>query len=717
MKFSKILIGTLFSAFVISQGAEAQTKRTRKADDAYALVDFNKALELYKSAYKRAADKKEKQYISYRMALCAKSLGDYRKAENYFKRTVKMRYEDPIAILYLAQAQQALGKFDLAKENYEKYRQLVPGDKRADKGIEDNEFARANMADPTRYDVVNLKRINSRYQDFSPAYSKKDYTAFLFTTAREEVTGGRESDQTGQYYTDIFGTQLEKKKRGSSRRKKKKAKAPRWDKPVSLGALGKGDGKETINTKHDEGPISLTPKANVMYYSKSVHEKGTYEGRKIFMSKRKGGGWDEGILVDIPVQNPEQYDIIDFTHPAISPDGKRLYFIADLKGGFGGTDIYYSEYDKRKKKWTHPKNLGPKVNTPFLEAFPTVHVDGTLYFASMGHLGMGGYDMYKTTLDENGNFGDVKNLGYPINSTYDDFGIVFKGNTLEEGLLTSNRKGGRGHDDIYSFKLLDAFFDVQGQIMDLEEELPLKGVKVQLEASNGEVKEVMTDADGKFSFDRALFKKDQKYAITVDHKGYNGLVKEFNTENLTINDFEKTEEGYMYEIDLSSNLLKSDEVIVPIVLPHVEYDFGKASLRQSAEKDLDLLVNVLNAHPELKIKLRSHTDHIGSAERNLELSQQRAQACVDYLVSKGIDANRLKAEGKGKNEPYTLKKDLGNLKAGTVLTKEVVEKLKGNLNKQARQLNRRTDFSQLNDPEKEKEEERKRKEDAELGRY
>lgn len=718
MTFSKILIGTLFSAFVISHSAEAQTKRTRKADNAFALVEFHDALELYKTAYKRASDKKEKQYISFKMALCAKNLGDYRKAENYFKRTVKMRYEDPIAILYLAQSQQALGKFDKAKENYEKYMTLVPGDKRADKGLANNNFAKDNMDDPTRYDVINLKRINSRYQDYSPVYAKKDFTSIFFTTAREGVTGNRKSDQTGQYYTDIYGTVLEKKKRRSSSRNKSAKKAERrWEPAKSLGDMGSGDGKETINTKHDEGPVTLTPKANLMFYAKSVHEKGEYEGRKIFMSKRKGGGWDEGTLVDIPVLNPENYEIIDFTHPAISPDGKRLYFVAELEGGYGGTDIYYTEYDKRKKKWTLPKNLGPKVNTKFLEAFPTVHLDGTLYFASMGHVGMGGYDMYKSTSDENGNFGNVKNLGYPLNSTYDDFGIVFKGNTQEEGLLTSNRKGGRGSDDIYKFKLLDAFFKVEGVVTDLEENLPLKGVQVKLEGTNGVVADVTTNEKGEFSFDEKYFVKDNDYTISIVQEGYNGNVKEFNTKNLTINDFEKTEDGFVYEIDATTSIMKSKIVKLPIILPHVEYDFGKATLRESAQKDLDLLVNVLNSHKELKLKLRSHTDHIGSDKRNNELSQERAQACVNYLVSKGISADRLTAVGMGEKEPYVLKKDLGSLKAGTSLTEKEVNKLKGKNNKVARQLNRRTDFAQMNDPEKEKAEAKLKKENEELGRY
>ncbi|MCT4664600.1 MAG: OmpA family protein [Flavobacteriales bacterium] len=719
MKFSKILFGLSLTSFLFAAEADAQTKRTKRADEAYSVVEFKKALDLYKDAYKRANDKKEKQYISYRMALCAKNIGDYRKAENYLKRTVKMRYEDPIALLELAQSQLALGKFDKAEENFKKYQKLVPGDKRAEQGLKSTDFARAQKANPTRYYLTNIKRVNTKYQDFSPAYAKKDYSSFLFTTAREGVVGNDIDYQTGGYFTDIYGTKLEKKKRKRSSRKKGKnaKKARRWEKAVSLGNMGSGKGEETINTRDAEGPISLTPKANIMFYAKSVFDKNQYEGRKIFTSKRKGGGWDEGTIVDIPVLNAENYDIIDFTHPAITPDGKRLYFVAKLKDSYGGTDIYYSEYDKRKKKWTTPKNLGPNVNTAFNEAFPTVHIDGTLYFASMGHVGMGGYDMFKSKMDENGNFQKAMNLEYPLNSTYDDFGIVFKGNTVEEGLMTSNRKGGRGSDDIYSFELLDVFFNIKGKVTEIEEGLPVKGAEITMESKDGVVGDIRTSDQGEFMVNPKFVEKGKEYVVTINAKGYEPFVKKISTKGLTVNDFEKTDKGYEYMFDNNISLIKKKEIIVPIVMPHVEYDFGKATLRNSAMQDLDALASVLKAHKELKVKLRSHTDHIGGEERNRELSQQRAQACVDYLVSKEISADRLVPVGMGESEPFTMKKDDGNLKAGTKLTEAFINTLSKKDQAKARQYNRRTDFGKANDPAKEAQDAKAKAEAEELGRY
>ncbi len=704
MKISKILIGSLFSVLVsTSYQADAQTKRTRKADDAFDLGEYHRAQEKYKSAYTNSNTKKEKQYISFRMAECARRLGNYRQAENYLKRTVKMRYEDPIAILYLAEAQANLGKYDLALENYSKYEKLVPGDKRAVRGIVNSEFAIEQMDNPTLYDVVNEKRLNSRGMDYSPAFGKKDYSILLFTTTREGVEGGRISEQTGQYFADIWGSEIEKKKRSSSRSKSKsgKPKPPRWSKPVSLGQMGNGDQDETINTKHEEGTVSLTPKANIMYYSQGVYEKDVYEGQRLFVSKRKGGGWEEGSEIEIPLGQGNEELFIDIMHPAIHPDGRRLFFVANLDGGFGGMDIWYTEFEKRKKKWTKPKNLGPNVNTSGNEGFPTVHVDGTLFFSSNGHQTLGGYDIYRADLNEDGKYDNVANLGYPLNSSYDDFGLIFKGNTYTEGYMTSNRKGGLGADDIYKVRLLDTKFTLNGKLLDSETGKSIKGLNVRLEGSNGTVTDVVTNKEGDYEFDGAALEKGIDYSLVFTSEDYGSFVKNLSTKGLKVSDFEKQDEGYFYSMEFDTTLKVQR---LPVVLPHIEYDFGKATLRSQAEQDLNQLVKVLQSNKNLRIKLRAHTDHIGGKERNQALSQARAQACVDYLVSKGIEASRLVAEGRGEDVPYVMTKTIGKLKEGSVLSESFINKLPKADQAKARQYNRRTDFQKIKpDPNDSKE--------------
>ncbi len=691
MKISKIFLGSALVLMAAST-AVAQSKRTRKADAAYESAEFHKAKELYKTAYSRSGDKNEKKYISFQMAQCARRTGNYRQAENYFKRTVKMRYDDPIALLYLAQAQQNLAKYDDAKENFTKYSKIVPGDVRGNEGFEGCLYAMEMIANPTQYIVENAKTINSRGLDYSPAWGKKDYSVLFFSTTREGVIGTRTSDQTGQYFADIWATEIEKKRKKRSRSTKKK-EGPKWVSPVSLGEFGSSDkGEETINTKHEEGAVSLNPRANVMYYSRAVYEKKVYDGRRIFVSKRKGGGWEEGREIVFPYDNGDTTNFIDYVHPAIHPDEKTLFFVADLEGGYGGTDIWYSIYDKRKKKWTKPMNAGPEVNTEGNEVFPTVHLDGTLFFSSTGHSGLGGYDLFRAEMKTN-RYGDVKNMGVPVNSSYDDFGLIFKGNDYREGFMTSNRKGGKGLDDIYKVKLLGTLFKVHGQLIDTETNEPMPGVTVKLEGSNGQVIDVSTDKDGNYAFDPEQLEKDVDYDLSFIADGFKGNVQKFSTKNLTINDFEKTDEGYLREVEVNTELIRDR---LPVVLPHIEYDFSSADLRPSAMVDLDHLARVLQTNPELRIKLRAHTDHIGNDSGNQELSQKRAQACVDYLISKGIASERLEAEGMGESEPYTMTEEDGYLKKGKKLTAKYVMSIPfKRWSDKARQYNRRTDFETL----------------------
>ncbi len=691
MKISKIFLGSALVLMAVST-AVAQSKRTRKADAAYTNAEFHKAKELYKSAYSRSGDKNEKKYISFQMAQCARRTGNYRQAENYFKRTVKMRYDDPIALLYLAQAQQNLSKYEDAKENFTKYSSMVPGDVRGTEGFDGCVYALEMLGNPTQYIVENAKTLNSRGFDYSPAWGKKDYSVLFFATTREGVIGTRTSDQTGQYFADIWASEVEKKRKKRSRTAKKKT-GPKWVTPVSLGEFGSSDkGEETINTKHEEGSVSLNSRANVMYYSQAVYEKKQYEGRRIFVSKRKGGGWEEGTEVAFPAENADSTNFFDYTHPAIHPDEKTLFFVADLEGGYGGTDIWYSIYDKRKKKWTKPKNVGPEVNTAENEAFPTVHLDGTLFFASNGHSGLGGYDLYRAEM-KSSRYGNVKNMGSPINSSYDDFGLIFKGNDYKEGFMTSNRKGGKGLDDIYTVKLLGTLFKVHGQLIDQEKNEPMAGVTVKLEGTNGQVIDVTTDKEGNYSFDPEQLEKDVDYDLSFIADGFKGNVQNFSTKNLTINDFEKTDEGYLREVLVDASLIRDR---LPVVLPHIEYDFNSADLRPSAMTDLDHLARVLETNPELRIKLRAHTDHIGNESGNQELSQKRAQACVDYLISKGISAERLEAQGMGESEPYTMTEDDGYLKKATKLTAKYVTSIRyKKWSDKARQYNRRTDFETL----------------------
>lgn len=687
MRFTKIAL-LFIASMAISSNTLGQGKQLKKAELAYDQYEFHKAIELYKRAYSKSSDRAQKIEMSFKLAECARRIGNYRQAESYYKRTIKMRYDDPVALLYLAMMQRNLGKYNDAIENFKLYSEKVPGDIRAQESIEACKLAKEWTENPTRYAVTNMKTINSKQDDRMPAFGNKDNTLLFFTTARKGVQGKKLSAQTGQYFTDIFVSELEKVKKRKGKGKKAK---PKWKEPQSIGDYLEIE--DIINTKADEGAVSLNERGNLMYFNRALMKKNEYNLPRVYSAVKKGGEWEEPTEINLPIDS--NYMVI---FPCLSPDEKTLFFVSNMPGGQGDFDIWMSEYNNRKDTWADPVNLGPEVNTPGREIAPYLHKDGTLFFSSKGHVGMGGYDIFRATQRPSGQFGKVKNMKYPINSSYDDFGVIFSGKDAMNGFITSNRKGGRGGDDIYEVKLADLKFKMEGMLIDEETTDPIKGVNVRIEGSDGSSFDAITNNKGYFSFGDEIISQGVEYEVTYTKDTYIDLVDTVTTQELTIHDFEITDEGYLYTIAVD---LKLKVYRLPIVLPLIEYDLGSAELRDMAIKDLDNLVGVLETNPDLRIQLRSHTDFRSGDEFNKELSQRRAEACVNYLIDQGIDASRLEALGMGEAEPYTLLKDRNGFKEGDVLSQEFIESIRSKrLREVAHQMNRRTDFRQIeSDPE------------------
>ncbi len=684
MRLSKIVF-LFIASLAISSSSFAQGRQLKKAEVAYDQYEFHKAMVHFKRAYSKSSDRTQKIEMSFKLAECARRIGNYRQAESYYKRTIKMRYDDPIALLYLAMMQRNLGKFDDAIKTFTQYSEKVPEDIRAQEAIESCELALKWTQNPTRYAVSNMKGLNSKNDDRMPSFANNDYTLLLFTTARKGVTGRKISDQTGQFFTDIWATELEKskKKRGGSSKKQPKAK---WTEPVSLGEyFGTED---VINTNSDEGAVALNERGNLMYFTRAMMKKNEAHVPRLYSAIKKGGEWEEPLELSLPIDS--SYMVI---FPCLSPDEKTLYFVSDMPGGEGDFDIWMSEYNKRKDSWAEPVNLGPEVNTEGPEIAPFLHKDGTLFFASKGHVGMGGFDIFRATKRPSGQFGKVKNMKYPINSSYDDFGIIFSGKDAMNGFYTSNRRGGRGGDDIYEVKLSDLKFKMEGILVDTETSDPLLGVSIHIEGSDGSSFDATTNKDGFFNLGDEAIKQGVEYEVTYSKDSYVTVNDTVTTQDLTINDFESTDEGFLYTIavDLSLKVYR-----LPVVLPQIEYDLGSAELRDMAIKDLDNLVGVLETNPDLRIQLRSHTDFRSGDEFNLLLSQKRADACVSYLIEQGIDATRLQAIGMGESEPLTLQDDRSGFAKGDLLSQEFIESIRSKRRRNlAHQMNRRTDFKEL----------------------
>ena len=700
-----LLFGLFFS---FSQGSTFT-----KAEKAFQNQQYNKAKELYQKAYERSNDRSEKTKISFQMANCARLMGQFKVAESYFKRTIKLRYyemfADPLVYYYLGECYKGQGKYNEAISYYENYKSKKDADiKMANVAIQGCQMSKDWISEGSRYRVKNVSKLNSRQNDFCPSFGDKKNKYLFFSSSREKAVGKSKDSYTKQDYVDIFYSYdyTEQQKKIDKKRKKKidpKNNMPLWLPPTNdleedieileekYDDIKFGFGLEEINMRDsDEATVCFSKGGKKMFFTRSTKVKNQYNPKRIYSVEFKSGQFSEPVLEEIPVD-----DLVDVQHPAISMDGKTLYFVAEMEGGFGGYDIYTCSYDRRKKGWSEPKNMGEKINTSGDEKFPYISKSGALFFSSNGHTGMGGLDIFRSELTADG-FQFPVNMRYPINTPYDDFGILFEDETEIKGYLSSNRKDKkwkpRGGDDIYLIDLQLIHFELTGKILDSETNEPLSGVTVQIDGTDGSKHITTTNGKGEYKINREHFKENQDYQIQFSKQWF------FTQRDTTIStmNIDKTK----CEEELDGNLLFTFSRGVfletsrrPMVLRSVEFDVNKFDLRPEGMEELDSLADLLiHDYPNVVVELRSHTDFRGSQEINIPLSQNRAQSCVDYLVEKGVEVERLVALGMSDSEPKVLETTFNGLSPG-VLNKDYINLLNSkSLKEVAHQINRRTDF-------------------------
>ncbi|MEE2953957.1 MAG: OmpA family protein [Bacteroidota bacterium] len=633
--------------------SQSKSKRLAKADKAFDLEEYYKAAELYKKAYEKTKNRAVKAEIIFKQAECYRLSGNTKRAENYYKRAIKTKFPNTIVFLRYADVLRMNQDYDEALLQYQKYLELNPNDIDGEKGLKSCEFALKWLSTPTRYKLELMPLVNSRFSDFSPAFGNSDYTEMYFTSARSGGITDKLDDRTGEAFTDIYVTRLDKK--------------GKWSIPVLAG--------DPINTEGNEGSVALNDRGTSMYLTLCKVEKKKSLGCGIYISKRKGRLWE----------NPQELQIkldsnTSIGHPTLSSDEKILIFSSDLSNGYGGKDLWLVKREKRNR-WSEPINLGPAVNTTGDEMFPFLHPDGTLYFSSDGHIGVGGLDIYKSSPDANGAYSSVVNLKCPVNSSGDDFGMVIESNG-ERGYLTSNRSGGKGGDDIYQFELPPLKLFIKGVVTDSKTGAIITNANIELIGSDGSTTKKNTDNTGSYEFQ---LKPLTSYEVIVAKEEY---LKKKITETTYGLEFDKT-----FTADFSIDPIKKE-----IVLPRIEYDFAKSELRQKSIEDLNLLVITLNDNPNIVIELQSHTDYVGSDKQNMKLSQDRANVCISYLVNQGVNSERLIALGKGETVPFVIDKDDGKFKQGDVLTERYIKKLRRKKHQEkANQYNRRTSFKVISE--------------------
>lgn len=650
-RFVKIiyLLIVIFCTNSLHSHAQISQKRREKADKLYFNGEYYRAIKKYKKVYKRTKDKKDKAEINFLIAECYRNINNYRKVILYYKRCAR-RYDDPITYFHLGNIYRYNYKFDDARKYYKEYIEKAPTDTNGQIALNYLDTVLAWEENPTPHIVENFKEINTKRFDFCGAYdARKDFRDIYFTSTGNETKGKKISNITGEKYSDLFLLQFNKKHK--------------WEDPEPLDTL--------INTEYDEGCPSLSPDAKEMYFTRCEQVAKKKMGCHIYVSRKNGGMWSEGEY--LPIFKDSSFSA---AHPAISADGNTLYFASDMKGGEGGKDIWYIE--KKDGSFAIPKVLKTPINTPANEMFPYIREDGVLFFASDRINGMGGLDIYKATQNEDGSW-NVENMKSPINSTGDDFGIVFQG-LNKKGLFTSNRKGGRGNDDIYTFEIPPVEFFLKGIVKEEDSTSIITGATIKLFGSDGSAFTDTTDENGEYEF---KLKKRTDYVYAIYKPGFFNNKKKASTFGYKIsNTFEDTV------------ILESMQKTIEI--ENIEYDFGKWTLREESKEALNGLVRIMVENPTIVIELASHSDMIGNDEINIEVSQKRAQSVVDYLIEKGINQERMVAKGYGKSKPRTVSKSMAKkhsfFKEGKALNENYLNTLTQEQQDIANQYNRRTEF-------------------------
>jgi outer membrane protein OmpA-like peptidoglycan-associated protein len=602
----------------------------KKAQKAFNLGKYETAISLYKKTMARNPGK-----ANYFIAESYRLSNRLKDAEPYLEKAGGKAFDKDSIQYYYAQALKANGKYDEARKQVEEIVARTTNEKMKDAAnaeIKGLEYIKGLDEKPKYYRIKNLEALNTPSSEYSPVFLNNQ---LYFTSSRGN---GKIYEATGTPYTDLY--------RIGSR-------GANVD-PATLEPLSGGINEAIRN----EGCITFSPDGKTMVFAKGNSEK-KKEGMDVdlYLSRERNGVWTVPILApglntqfkqsDSPkVQNTYGWD----STPAFSPDGRTIYFASNRLGGYGGTDIYSAQSDGRGR-FSRVRNMGPEINTPGNEMFPYVSDDGKLYFASDTHPGYGELDLFvvkrangKTT---------IENLGQPVNSSADDFGIfLFK---PDRGFFTSNREGGKGDDDIYTFinedpdlKVINYYLqgityaDKNGK----REILP--NTKVSMLDGKGDLmQDYVTGNDGKFLF---RVYENEDYELVGETSGYLVKRESYTTKGKSVDPRTLKELLTNITFDTLIVLDKIDSTKI-FALENIYYPFNKWNITPEAAKELDNLFQVLVDNPEIVIELSSHTDSVDDEEYNRVLSQRRAESAVNYLIKKGISPERMVPKGYGESRP------------------------------------------------------------------
>ncbi|SMG36766.1 OmpA family protein [Sphingobacterium psychroaquaticum] len=614
MNMRKILLGLLLSGALFNGvHAQEQPSLRKRADDLFNRLEFSKALPIYE---RLANAKKVKVGDFEKIGQGYLYLKQYELAENWYARAIQTEGHSKDALLGYAEALKQNGKYAEAKVQFQNYSARFGSSEKIQIELAGCDSATVWMANPLNYKLKNEKGINTDLSEFSAVPASNG----VLYAAEPKMGGSGRSAMTGQGYLKVFA-------------------ASRNDANLEMPTIMAGSFN---GAAYHVGPILPNRNEDALYVTRTYPgkdaEKFKAEGVRfkkqnleLKIYKKNGNDWSEE---DFAYNNVKEYSL---GHAALSDDEKTLYFASDMPGGLGGVDIWFSTL-QADGSWGKPVNAGREINSAGDEMFPTV-LGNKLFYSSNGFPGMGGLDLFVAE-GSNGNFKGRKNLQYPLNSASDDFSYVVAATDAGSnvyGYVSSNRIGGVGSDDIYSFNYTKPKIKIilNGFTYDKKTRAILEDSRVSLLGVSGDIiARKLSDGKGNFVFE---LDAGTAYRVNAEHTGY-------------MSDSTRVAAVYPQRdtvINVALYLQPMYKAGDKIVLENIYYDFDKHNIRKDAADILDHLVRVMRDNPTMKVELSSHTDSRGSDSYNMRLSQNRATSAVEYVISRGISRDRIIAKGYG----------------------------------------------------------------------
>ncbi|MDR2928108.1 MAG: OmpA family protein [Cytophagaceae bacterium] len=649
-RFLVYIICLTATAVLLSLQSCGTKNRLGNAKKVYDIGEYNRAVKPFQKAYRREKNRYYKGEASFYMGESYRAVNQPKKAAAAYVRAMRYGYTDRRAKLYLAQSLLKTGEYAEAEKLFDEYLREVVGDRVAYNGLTSAKLA-LNPPPPENYSITQIKRLNSRYSDYSPILAPDDPYMLYFSSMRRANKKNKNINRiTGQGASVIYVAHEEAK--------------GEWKDIEPLF-------EQAEEVDWEDGVITFTPDGKEAYFTRARYEKTAPTGAEIWNIKRSGGKWGEAAKVVIGA------DSLTFAHPSISPDGNTLYFASDIPGGFGGKDIWKAV--KAGDGWSPPVNLGIDINTPGDEMFPYIKEDSVLYFSSDGQVGFGGLDIYRAKqLDETR--WDVRNAGLPINSSADDFGISYYPNR-DAGFFSSSRNNAKGYESIYYFERPTLQVTLSGSV-DAGSKTPVPpNTVVRIVGTDGANSRINIESTGTFNY---MLQPNVEYLILTTAPEYFNKKTKLNTYGL------RESRQYNVSIELQS-------VEKPLIFDNIEFESGKWELTNSSREALSRVVALLNENPTIKINIAAHTDAAGDEAQNIELSQKRADAVKQFLTEKGINGERLSAIGHGGAQPLKVNRDIAEkhnfLKVGDELVEPFIQRQIRRNQPLARGLNNRVEFS------------------------